>query len=96
MVRAFGKKGEKPIDRLYNQQVQLHRLRFDINEEFEKGGHMVYYRISAALVKLHSFSNVKDVLKLSVSQRVELMNELLYETDAEQWQLMKYLHLKKG
>lgn len=69
---------------------------FDINEEFEKGGHMVYYRISAALVKLHSFPNVKDVLKLSVSQRVELMNELLYETDAEQWQLMKYLHLKKG
>ena len=69
---------------------------FDIEEEFERGGHMVYNRISAALVKNHSFSNVKEVLKLSVPKRVELMYELLYETDAEQWQLMKYLHLKKG
>ena len=63
---------------------------YDIKETFEPGNHRIYQAISASLINDFGFKNVKDALRLPLSEQEELMHQLYYATGAKDWQLRKY------
>ena len=68
---------------------------YDVKEEFVPGSHKVYQEIPKVLLAKHGFKHIKDVMKLPLAKRVNLMYSLEYETRASRQQLCKYLRFKK-
>ncbi len=70
---------------------------YDIGEIVNKSlSDKAYVEISKILEKHHGFMRAKDVLILPEKNRRNLLNELIIETDANEYQIRKFLHLDTG
>ena len=66
---------------------------YDLKEERTKDTHRAYQAIPAVLKQHFDDSSVRDILKLDIPARQEILPLLLYETHASIRQLVKYLRL---
>ena len=67
---------------------------YDIGEKVNKAlSDRVYSEISHVLEKHYGFKRAKDVLILPEKNRYNLMNKLIINTDASEYQIKKFLHM---
>ena len=68
---------------------------YDIKEIYEGKSDVAYRDITLALLNIHKFKRAKDAIALPTDVKVNLKQDLLYETPATPRQIEKYLHLQR-